>query len=291
MTVRWDTLGAGEPPGPDSLSRRAVAFVGLRSASRTPGAATAERRRQWTRSGLQNEWGPARMHRSPRKNAKAAQNGIRSISSACAGALASGMAEPFAGASASAAAAPLAAPERSRTRGPAGSRSRSGRCPRRPCASAGSASCPRRRPAGPCRRSWPGGGRTAGGWLRSSCLYRAARRRRRGGPRGKARRPYCRWRPAAARTGCRVPPRSGRDGACGSAPGCCGVWVPGSCRRRSVPRLRLRPVGVDGYDVAVRERAELHDIAVVFEAVSDEMGEECARGAIAACIVPCSFER
>ena len=176
---------------------------------------------------------------------------------------------------------------RSRTRGPAGSRSRSGRCPRRPCASAGSASCPRRRPAGPCRRSWPGGGRTAGGWLRSSCLYRAARRRRRGGPRGKARRPYCRWRPAAARTGCRVPPRSGRDGACGSAPGCCGVWVPGSCRRRSAPRLRLRPVGVDGYDVAVRERAELHDIAVVFEAVSDEMGEECARGAIAACIVPC----
>ena len=140
---------------------------------------------------------------------------------------------------------------------------------------------------GPCRRSWPGGGRTAGGWLRSSCLYRAARRRRRGGPRGKARRPYCRWRPAAARTGCRVPPRSGRDGACGSAPGCCGVWVPGSCRRRSAPRLRLRPVGVDGYDVAVRERAELHDIAVVFEAVSDEMGEECARGAIAACIVPC----
>ena len=44
--------------------------------------------------------------------------------------------------------------------GPAGSRSRTGRCPRRPCATCGSAACPTRRPGGPSSgRNPPGSGR------------------------------------------------------------------------------------------------------------------------------------
>ena len=39
--------------------------------------------------------------------------------------------------------------------GPAGSRSRTGRCPRRPCATCGSAACPRRRLGGPSSRASP----------------------------------------------------------------------------------------------------------------------------------------
>ena len=80
------------------------------------------------------------------------QKGISSaMPSACAGAPPAGIAEPFTGAR---------PPRRWRDRGtgsanraPAGSRWRSGRSPRRPCASAGSASCPRRRPAGLFSRS------------------------------------------------------------------------------------------------------------------------------------------